>query len=410
MAIVNHITNTIVVVGGGQAGAWASRTLRERSYSGRIVLVGAESHMPYERPPLSKTVLLGETAPESTHLLSASDMDRMSIDWMGGTSASGIDRATRRLRLDNGQAIHYDKLILCMGGSARQLPVESAHRNKVHVLRTLDDSVRLGESLKSGMRLTVIGGGWIGLEVAASARKKGVAVTIVEASSRLCERSVTSDISTLLAQLHARNGVDVLLGTSLSGLSWLDDGTAALELDSGRTLVSDVVVAGIGLVPNDSLAREAGLDCNGGIVVDSACRTSDPDVFAAGDVAVTPNSWSGRPTRLESWQNAQEQGIAAAESALGLQVHYDPLPWFWSHQYDWHIQIVGVPHTYDCTVQRGSPQEGSGIILYMHGGLLVAAVGINAVRDLRFAQRIIARRTPVDSELLRDPATPMAKI
>ncbi|HEX8604693.1 MAG TPA: FAD-dependent oxidoreductase, partial [Pseudoduganella sp.] len=280
----------------------------------------------------------------------------------------------------------------------------------VHLLRTLDDAARLAASLRPGVRLAVIGGGWIGLEVAASAVKMGAAVTLAEAAGRLCERSVTPEISAILHRLHVTQGVDVRLGASLERLQWAADGTATLHLDDGAAIACDVVVAGIGLVPNDALARAAGLECNGGVIVDAACRTSDPRIFAAGDLAVAPNSRYGQPLRLESWQNAQEQGIAAAESALGLPVQYDPLPWFWSHQYHWHIQLVGVPAGHDGMVARGDAAGGNGLLFYLRGGRLVAAVGINAARELRFAQRLIQRGTPVTAAVLGDEAVPLSKI
>ncbi|QBE61797.1 NAD(P)/FAD-dependent oxidoreductase [Pseudoduganella lutea] len=405
---MNGTMETIVVIGGGQAGAWAARTLRDRGHAGRIVLVGAEPHLPYERPPLSKAILLGEALPESARLLSMHDIDRLRIEWIGGVAARRIDRERRTVELDNDALVPYDKLILCTGGVARPLPHDGA--GHVHLLRTLDDAARLASMLRPGMRLAVIGGGWIGLEVAASAVSKGASVTLVEAAARLCERSVTPAMSTILRDLHLRHGVDVRLGTSLDRLDWRDDGSATLHLGDGTAIAADAVVAGIGLVPNDGVARAAGLACDGGVIVDAACRTSDPRIFAAGDVAVAPNSWYGRPLRLESWQNAQEQGIAAAESALGLPVQYDPLPWFWSHQFDRHIQLVGVPGGYHSEVVRGDAAGGEGLLCYLRDGRMVAAIGINAARDLRFAQRLIQRGTPVDAEALGDPSVPMAKL
>lgn len=407
---MNNTPNTIVIIGGGQAGSWAARTLRDRAFTGRIVLVGTEHHIPYERPPLSKAILLGEAPPESAHLLSRQDMETLAIEWISGTTAVHLDRQARTVELDNGAVVAYDKLILCMGGSARQLPNAGNIGDRIHVLRTLDDAVKLGAALRPSKHMAVIGGGWIGLEVAASAVKKGMIVTVLEPASRLCERSVTLEISDLLSQLHSKNNAKILLGTSLSDVSRDESGAAILHLSNGQKLRSDVVVAGIGLVPNDTLAREAGLECEGGVIVDCACRTSDPHIFAAGDVAVAPNSWSGRRMRLESWQNAQEQGIAAAESALGNMVKYDPLPWFWSHQYDWHVQIVGVPHTYDAVVTRGDPANGNGLIMYLQDCRMVAAVGVNSPRELRFAQRIIQRGTSVNADQLRDPSTSFAKI
>ena len=407
---MNDTINTILVIGAGQAGAWAVRTLRDRGYGGRIVLVGAEPHLPYERPPLSKAVLLGEALPASARLLAQQDIDALGVEWMRGRTALRIDRSRRTVELDDGTRLAYDKLILCTGGVARALPALHDAHGRVHVLRTLDDAARLAAALVPGKRMTVIGGGWIGLEVASAAVKKGVQVTVVEASARLCNRSVTPEVSDLLHRLHVQNGVDVRTGVALEAVAWHDDGTAHVHLTDGTALPSDIVVAGIGLVPNDGLARDAGLACDGGVVVDPACRTSDPHIFAAGDLAVTPNSWYGRSLRLESWQNAQEQGIAAAQSALGLPVHYDPLPWFWSSQFDWQIQMVGVPADHDSVVARGDVESGNGLVFYLRAGHVVAAVGINAARDVRFAQRLIARRKPVAAAALGDAAVPLSTL
>lgn len=405
-----NTVDTILVIGAGQAGAWAVRTLRDRGHGGKIVLVGAEPHLPYERPPLSKAVLLGDALPASARLLAQQDIDALGVEWLPGRTALRIDRLQRTVDLDDGTRIAYDRLILCTGGVARALPALHDAQGRVHVLRTLDDAARLGAALVPGKRMTVIGGGWIGLEVASAAVKKGVQVTLVEASGRLCNRSVTPEISDLLHRLHRQHGVDVRTGIALEAVTWHGDGTAQVCLADGAGLASDIVVAGIGLVPNDGLARDAGLACDGGVVVDVACRTSDPHIFAAGDLAVTPNSWYGRSLRLESWQNAQEQGIAAAESALGLPVHYDPLPWFWSSQFDWQIQMVGVAADRDVVVARGDVDSGNGLVFYLRDGHVVAAVGINAGRDVRFAQRLIARRTPVAAAALGDTAVPLSKL
>jgi len=263
--------------------------------------------------------------------------------------------------------------------------------------------------LEPGRRVVVIGGGWIGLEVAATARKKGADVVVVEAQRRLCERTVPPEISEHLLALHRSHGVRVILGASVADIASNADGLSVVTLADSQTLECDVIVAGVGLVPNDELAREAGLECDGGVVVDSQCRTSDPDILAAGDVAVTPNPWAGRRLRLESWQNAQEQGIAAARSALGLPVDYQPLPWFWSDQYGMNLQIYGVPLPSHRVVVRGVPGSESFVLLYLDGDVVKAALGPNCAKDLRFARRLIEQRKPVDPQRLGDVAVPMSK-
>jgi 3-phenylpropionate/trans-cinnamate dioxygenase ferredoxin reductase subunit len=403
-------TDTIVIVGTGQAGGWAAQTLRKEGHAGPIVLIGDELHLPYERPPLSKAVLSGDAPAESTYLIKREAFDALALDWRPGVRVAAIDRAARQLQLSEGEPIGYDKLILCNGGRARALQVPGADLPGVFTLRNIDDAHALGRALVSGQRLVVIGGGWIGLEVAATARTKGMSVTVVEAMQRLCERTVPPEISAYLASLHAANGTDVLLGVGVERLSRGADGTLEVMLSDGRELCCDTVVVGIGLIPNDELAREAGLACEGGVVVDAQCRSSDPNIFAAGDVAAWHCAWAGRRMRLESWQNAQEQGIAAARSALGLAVDHQPLPWFWSDQYGINLQIYGMPTAAHRVVERRAPGSDSFILFYLDGDVVSAAVGPNAARDLRFARRLIEQRKPVDPARLADVQVPMAKL
>jgi 3-phenylpropionate/trans-cinnamate dioxygenase ferredoxin reductase subunit len=401
---------TIVIVGAGQAGGWAAHTLRDEGFAGRIVLVGAEPFPPYERPPLSKAVLAGAAPPESTQLFKGDAFAALALDWRPNTRATRIDRVGRRVEFSDGQAVSYDRLILCPGGDARALAVPGIDRAGVYTLRTLSDIETLAPVLERGRSLVVVGGGWIGLEVAATAREKGVDVTILEAQSRLCERTVPAAVSDYLLSLHRAHGARVLLEASITAFGRNEAGLSTVALANGDPLQADAIFVGVGLAPNDALAREAGLACDGGVIVDAACRTSDPDILAAGDVAVAWNPWAGRRLRLESWQNAQEQGIAAARTALGKTVDYQPLPWFWSDQYDANLQIYGMPSPTDDVVVRGSLDSGSFIFFYLGGGLLKAAVGINAARDLRFARRLIERREPVDPARLGDVGVPMSKI
>ncbi|AQV95806.1 pyridine nucleotide-disulfide oxidoreductase [Cupriavidus necator] len=401
---------TIVIIGAGQAGGWAARTLRNEGFDGRVVLIGDEAHPPYERPPLSKAVLAGEAAPESVHLLDAATLASLSIEWLGSSRVTRLNRAARHVRLGDGNTIAYDKLIVCTGGRARMLDVPGADLPGVHTLRTIDDAQRLGPALRPGARVAVVGGGWIGLEVAATARKRGAEVTVIEAMRRLCERSIPAALSAHLLELHAARGTEVLLETGVASISAIASGGLRVVLANGREIGCDAAVVGIGLVPNDELARAAGLDCDGGVLVDAQCRTSDPDIFAAGDVAVVRNGWAGRRMRLESWQNAQEQGIAAAKSALGREVHYDPLPWFWSDQHGTNLQIYGVPQPSQQVVARGDPASGSFVFFYLEGECVMAALGGNAARELRFARRLIENRTPVRPQDLADPGISLAKL
>ena len=401
---------TIVIVGAGQAGGWAAQTLRKEGFTGRVVLIGDEAHPPHERPPLSKAVLSGEALPESTRLMKPEAFDALALDWKPGAQVSRIDRAAKQALLADGTAMAYDKLILCTGGRARRISLPGADTVVLHTLRTIEDALALAPAFAPGRSVVVIGGGWIGLEVAATARLRGAEVVVVETQSRLCERTVPAEISEHLLALHSAQGTRVLLGTGISGFAKHADGRSVVQLADGRGLTCDAIVLGIGLVPNDALAQDAGLDCDGGVLVNARCQTSDPDILAAGDVAVAANPWAGRRLRLESWQNAQEQGIAAARSALGLTVDYQPLPWFWSDQYGMNLQIYGVPMPTHRVVRRGDPATGSFMLFYLADDVIQAAIGPNAARDLRFAKRLIEQRKPVDIERLADPNIPMSKL
>lgn len=402
------VASQIVIVGAGQAGGWAARTLRERGYAGRVVLVGSEMHPPYERPPLSKGVLLGEVPAESAYLFAPDALQGLRLELELGKQAVSIDRAQARVHLADGASVAYDKLLLCTGGRPRALGIPGADLPGVFMLRTLSDALKLGGSLRPGARVVVIGGGWIGLEVAAAARKKDASAIVIELGSRLCARTVPQDVSEVLLHLHRRNGTEVLLSEAVTHIT--QEGAALrLALASGKMVDADVVVAGIGLVPNDELARAAELHCENGIVVDAACRTSAANIFAAGDVAIAANQWAGGRLRLESWQNAQNQAIAAASSALGQPTVYDPLPWFWSDQYSSNIQIYGVPHPSHQVVRRGTDGATGFMLCYLLDGRFRAVVGINAGRDLAISRRLIEKQTVVDPNLLADATRPLPR-
>ncbi|MGB6103867.1 MAG: FAD-dependent oxidoreductase [Pusillimonas sp.] len=425
----------VVIVGAGQAGGWAARTLREEGYQGSIVLIGDEAHAPYERPPLSKEILLGASAPEQLTLVPEEELLSLQVEARFGVRVSRIDRERKRVFLasvqqlaglggamDGGgdaEPLDYDALVLCTGGRARCLPIEGSGDERVHTLRTLDDALRLRAALTGAPGpVLVIGGGWIGLEVAASARQLGCEVTLVECADRLCQRSVAPDVSMALLNLHAANGVQVMLGAGVSALSACpadgrpahsreareEAGPAVLEatLTNGQSLHVAHVVMAAGLVSNDEQAAEAGLVCRNGIVVDDRCRSSDPAIYAAGDVAVTETAVDGVHMRLESWQNAQDQGMAAARAILGKDVNYRPTPLLWSQQFDQFIQIAGYVNDAVLTAIRELPGGGS-IRFYLDGEETVCgAIGMNAGRDWRFARQLAERRQRVSPAALAD--------
>lgn len=398
------MSTTIAIIGAGQAGGWAARTLREQGYEGRVLLVGAEPHPPYERPPLSKGVLTGATSVEAATIFSAAKLAELGIEWRASVECLSIDRDRHRVMLSEGEPISYDKLILCTGGRARTLDIPGADLPGVFTLRTLADAQAIASQLEPGRRLVAIGGGWIGLEVAATARMKGLEATVVEAQSRLCERTVPPQASSYLLTLHESHGTQVRLGTGVQAITRAGDDALGVTLASGEVLPADIVVIGVGLIPNDDLARQAGLECAGGIVVDRQCRTADARIFAAGDVTMAANQWYGRRLRMESWQNAQDQGVAAAKAALGKEVSYDPMPRFWSDQYGLTIQILGCPgEAPGEPVVRQDAATGKFMVFGVDGTRLRGVLSVNAATDLRDARMILMKGKPVVASALADP-------
>ncbi|MFF7399421.1 NAD(P)/FAD-dependent oxidoreductase [Achromobacter sp. NPDC008082] len=414
----------IVIVGAGQAGGWAATTLRSRGYDGRVLLLGEEPHAPYERPPLSKAVLGGQAAAESTELFSAARLAELDIEFRPGIAATRLRVDDKQVDSSDGGSAAYDKLILCTGGRPVVPALPGVSSAAVHVLRTRDDALRLRAQLGPGKHVVIVGGGWIGLEVAATARQSGSRVTVLEQAARLCARSVQPGVSAHLAALHAAHGVEVRLGASLCAVHPQPDGRAVAELADGSAIAADAVVLGVGLQANDALARAAGIECDRGVLVDAYCRTSAPDVFAAGDVAVVvyggaahagavhtgaAHAGAAGRVRLESWQNAQDQGAAAALSALGESVPYTPSGAVWSEQYDAMVQIVGFPALAASEVLR--PQAESRALLSVAldaGSRIVAAVAVDAPRELRQLRKWIAQGAVLDPALLQRPDVPLA--
>ena len=398
----------LVIVGAGHAGGRAAQALQHAGFDGPVRLVGAEPHLPYERPPLSKGVLVGDQQPADC-ALNAPDFYRdrhIAVDT--GRRVARIEPSRRQLVFADGGRQPYRRLLLTTGGRARRLPIAGAELSGVVTLRSIDDCLALRARLVPGAAVAIVGGGLIGLEVAAGAVKRGCAVTVIEAAPTLMGRVVPAEIAALLHDRHSREGVRIHLGARPTG--FVGDGRVeAVDLEGGDRIPADVVVVAIGITPAVELAEQAGLEVANGIVVDAGCRTSDPDIFAAGDAACAFHPLYGRHIRLESWQNAEKQSVLAARNMIGGGEDHTEVPWMWSDQYDLMLQVSGLTDRYDDTVRRGSLADDGRVVLFLlDGGRLVAAcglgVGTKAGRDIRVAQRLIARGTPPDPAALADPA------
>ncbi len=388
--------STIVIVGAGQAGGWVAKGLRDKSFDGTIVLLGEESHPPHERPPLSKAVLLGEADAASCQLFPADFAASDRIDFRPGVRVTAIDRAAKRVRCADATEIAYDKLVIATGGRVRTLDLPGAER--ALYLRTIEDSAAIGARLAAAKHAVVIGGGWIGLEVAAAARKRGVAVSVIEPLERVCARGLPPEASEMLAALHREHGVDLRLGRGVRAIE-----ADRVMLDDGTSVPADVVVAGVGLIPNVELARAAGLEVANGVVVDEHGRTNDPDIYAAGDVTFHPNRLLGRSLRLESWANAQNQGVAIAAALTGATEGYAEQPWFWSDQYDVNLQILGAPAQWSAPIVRGDAAARRCSLFYLRDEKLDAVIAVNSPRDVTVARRLMQRAIKLSAAELADP-------
>lgn len=390
----------IVIVGAGQAGGCAAAALRANGFAGAITLVGAEPFPPYERPPLSKEVLAGGFDVRKTYLRPLSAYAELSVDLLLSRTATAIDRQTRRVDLDDGGSLTYDRLLLTTGARARLLPA-AATTSRTHYVRDLADAERLEARLGPGLRLLIVGAGFVGLEVAATARQRGCNVVVIEAEAYPLARVLPPVLSDVFSVLHAAHGVDMRLGTSLVSVTETERELLA-HLSTGATVAADEIIVGVGSIPNTALAEDAGLIVADGILTDEFCRTSDPDIFAAGDATRHFNPLLGRHIRLESWQNAQNQASHAARSMLGAVEPYRDVPWFWTHQYDLNFQLAGLPLAWDALVWRGNPGARGSIAFALDNEIPVAGASIGNARDMRHVKRLIASALPIDPHRLAD--------
>jgi len=394
------MAQTVVIVGASHASVQAIDTLRREGHVGPIVLVGDEPHLPYNRPPLSKKYLAGELERERLWLRSGHFYQQHRVETRFGVRVTAIDRGTRRLRLDDGGELSYDKLVLCVGGRPRRLAVPGHELAGIHCLRTIADVDAIRADITGARRMVVVGAGYIGLEAAACARQLGLEVTVLEAADRPLARVVAPQVSAFYAQRHAREGVQVLCNESVTGFA--GDRRVRTVVCGDREYPADLVIVGVGILPEVTLAAAAGLRCQDGVWVDEQCRTSDPDVYAAGDCTNHPSVRYGRRVRLESVDNAVEQAKTAALNLCGKPARHEHVPWFWSDQYDVKLQIAGLSDGHDQTVLRGDPGAGSFALYYLAGGELIAVDAVNSMRDFMTGKKWIAERKRPDPARLAD--------
>ena len=398
----------VIIVGGGQAAGQAGASLRQEGYEGEIMILTEESYFPYQRPPLSKQFLAGEQGIERVYLRPEKFYTDNRIEVLTQHRVESLDIAAQRLAIANGAAFDFSHLLLATGSRVRRLDnIPGGELVGVAYLRTLDDAQSLKSLLSEAANVVVLGGGYIGLEVASVVRDAGLSVTVLEMQPRILSRVATASLSGFYQKLHEERGVIIKTDTQAKGFKGAADHVEGVILADDSVLPADVVVVGVGIQPNVELAAAAGIVCENGIVVDQRCRTSHPNVFAVGDCTHHPNPYAGQTIRLESVPNAMEQARVAAALIVGKEKIYDAEPWFWSDQYDVKLQMVGFTLGADQTVIRGDMTQGAGIHFYLKDGVVIGAEAINSVREFLTCRKLVAGRLRPDPAQLADLDTPL---
>jgi 3-phenylpropionate/trans-cinnamate dioxygenase ferredoxin reductase subunit len=401
------MTQTIVIIGAGQAGAQAVVSLRSEGFSGVLTMVGDEAFGPYQRPPLSKAYLMGTFERGRLFLKPETYYAEAGCELILGTSARLLDRAAKTVTLSDRRVLAYDQLLIATGTRVRPIKCPGAGLAGIHYLRSIADVDALQPAFTSGKRLAVIGGGFIGLEVAAVAAKHGLDVTVFEALDRVMARAVSKPISDFFESAHRKAGVKIVTGTGVEGFD--GDGAVTAVRAGGKSYPADLVLVGIGVLPNVEIAAEAGIECKNGIVVDKNARTNDPAVFAAGD-CTWHEGRDGQWLRLESVQNAIDQAKHAAAAMAGKPKDYAEVPWFWSDQFDLKLQIAGLTRAGDVAVLRGDPEKRKFAVFHLRGGAVAAVEAVNSPADYLVGRKLIGDGALVAAERLADTAIPIKNI
>jgi 3-phenylpropionate/trans-cinnamate dioxygenase ferredoxin reductase subunit len=408
---MSAIMTKVLIIGAGHAGGSAAALLRQYGFEGEIVLAGEEGAAPYQRPPLSKAWLKGEAGLEDLLLRPESFYVEQNIDLRTGVTATAIDAAAKSVTFADGVVEAYDVLILATGSMARKLAIPGADRPDLMELRTLDDAERLKAALAPGKRLAVVGGGYVGLEAAASARALGAEAVVIERMDRVLARVASETLSAFFTDYHRARGVEIMTGVEVSGFERGGVRPEGVRLADGTLIEADAVLVGVGALARESLARTAGLTCENGVVVDETARTSDPAIYAIGDVTHRPIPvHGGRMHRLESVPNALEQAKQAAAAIVGRAAPAAEVPWFWSDQYDVKLQIAGLPFDADRQVVRGDPASGAFAVFHLQGDRIVCVEAVNVPAEFMGGRLLIGKGTPVDAALLADPAVSMKSV
>jgi 3-phenylpropionate/trans-cinnamate dioxygenase ferredoxin reductase component len=400
---------THIIVGAGQAGGWAAIAMRLAGYDGRIILIGEEKWRPYERPPLSKATLTDEPEPPIAYFHKAEQYKEQRIELLLDSTVSELDPASHSIRLSDGQRVHYERLLLTVGGRARHLPIPGGE--KALYLRTVEDARLIRSRLAMARCVVCIGAGVIGLEIASSASRRGAQVTVLEALPRAMGRSVSPEGAQFIEAVHRGAGVALHFGVIVDGIENAADGSLLVRCRDGEEFPADMVIAGVGMQRNLALAEHAGLALEGGIVVDEFGRTSAPDIYAAGDVTAFHHPLFDRRLRLESWRHAQNQGIAVGKSMCGDTAPYDDVPWFWTDQHGVNLQVAGLPAEAASTVVRANaPPNVFTAVHLTENHSVIGVTAANNPRDVRVGQALIKAKRPVDPDLLADPNVPLQRL